>query len=670
MQLVRGRLGMLFRSLAILGFFVLGSLWVALTGFKSAPVILADEWIYRSQIAFMNPSDFSIPNYLYSWIYQISDLFETFYRGTQILNLLFFIGFSLVVYLFARLFADFWPSILLAFATLISPLGLFVGLQMPETPYFFFISLAIYCVVRSLFMTYDLARSRVLFIAGIIVLLAASFIKPHAVFFLFAVLVLTVFSEKPLGLSRPLTLCLMFGLGATWIGLKLGIGYLVGGPKGFAIFGEGYERSLIEQLFGEGVPQVELALSQASAPIAPAVQLNWLPLAVNFLLFLIVLGIIWFLAKETIDRAAFAPIQFVLLLTVIVSLIIMLFQIFITRSGDIHTDRFLGRHFEFLVPLLIAALFSRKSNVHRIGTKQVIAISVMAIALLVFPLAPYVPNLSDSSLLYGFTGNRWLFVVGLVALAFVVISRAKVVWIASTSLILSAVLAGVTQPLLAFRNSEQPVEKIVSSYRELSPESEIANIYSFRKQDAAAFLFLLNRDLGDYNIITKEAPLLDLSKIDRSKQTLVIGNIEVANGGEFVMLDFGYGRLFPSMNEKIPGQRTYQEQFEIESAAPEPTQNAYGLVLRKDSTLVLQRTFQPGEKIKIALVGHDERYGGETVVFSLGGEKLALQIPQFSQLQEFYLQFPNGTASNELSLNLEGQEIEFTLAQVAWHQGN
>ena len=663
-------MGKLSRSLTISGIFILGSLWLVWTGFKSAPVILADEWIYRSQIAFINPADFSIPNFLYSWIYQASDLFENFYRGTQVLNLLFFVGFSFVVYLFARLFADFWPSVLLAFATLISPLGLFVGLQMPESPYFFVISLALYLVVRSLFFASEVAQSRILFISGIAVILLASFIKPHAVFFLFAVLTLTVFYGEGLGFSKPLRISLIIVCGTIWVGLKLGIGYLIGGPKGFAIFGEGYEKSLFEQLFGLGLPQVEVALTSASAPIVETVSINWLPLGINFLLFIIVLGAIWFLARKTFDQAAFIPIKYILFLTGILAIVILLFQIFITRSGDIHTDRFLGRHFEFLLPLLLATLLGRKSKVVRIETQQVLVIGLLLAALLVFPLAPYSPNLSDSSLLYGFTGNRLLVVMGLAVLAFIVISKTSPVWVAGTTLILSLVLSALTQPLLAFRNSVQPVEKVVAGYRELSDSSEIPNIYSFRKQDAAAFLFLLNRGLGGYTVITKEQPLLELSALDRSNQTLVIGNVEVVRGGEFVTLDFGYGRLFPSESKEIQGQSKYQEQVEVLSVTPEPNQNAYGLVIRENTSFSLPRVFQPGERIKISLVGHDERFGGETVSFSLGGEKLALQIPEFSQLQEFYLEFPNGSPSNQLDLSLEGQQVNFTLAQLAWHRGD
>lgn len=648
----------------LLGLMTLGSAWVILTGFKSAPVILSDEWTYRSQIAFLSFNEFSIPNYLYSAIYGITTFFENFYLATQILNLFFFLGFSLVLFLAARLFTDFWPAALLAFGVLISPLGLFVGLQMPDAPYFFFVSLAIFALLKSLFFSKTYNQYLALFFGSVATFLAASFVKPHAVFFLLCSLILAlIFRPKELvTLSRSLAISVICGV--AWIALKLGIGFMVGGPKGFAIFGEGYERALFERLFGLSLPTKNLA-SGLTVAIGTQEGFNWLPLIINFAIWFAILGGAYFIVRNRKDPVSQQPTFFMLGIISGVSAIILAFQVFVTLSGDIHTDRMLLRHFEFVFPMLLATLLSRQNFSNRNAKSNPVVLVAILAALFLFPLAPYSPNLSDSVLLYGYTGNRFLFVILLALVALSWFYAKKTIWVSSGIVVLSFLGSALSQPQLAYRNEYSQIEQTVDSYISLEAADSIPVIVSYRKQDAASFLFLVNRGLGSYSVATRNDELIDLGALDRTKDYLIIGNLEVLGGEGFVALEPGYSRLYPALGSQVEGQSLFQSGLEVSSVAPIPTQNGYGPIIRSNSVIRLQEPLSPGERLKLSLLGHDESFGGETLVISLGGQRLSLAIPRFAEIQEFYLEFPNSAPSDVLELDLGGQVYEFTLVELS-----
>lgn len=644
----------------LLGLMTLGSAWVILTGFKSAPVILSDEWTYRSQIAFLSFNEFSIPNYLYSAIYGVTTFFKNFYLATQILNLFFFIGFCLVLFLAARLFTDFWPAALLAFGVLISPLGLFVGLQMPDAPYFFFVSLAIFALLRSLFFSKTYIQYLVLFLGSVATFLAASFVKPHAIFFLLCSLILAlVFRPKELvTLSRSLAISVICGV--AWIALKLGIGFMVGGPKGFAIFGEGYEKALFERLFGLSLPTTNLA-SGLTLAVGTQEGFNWLPLIINFAIWFAILGGAYFIVRNQLDPDAQRPTFFMLGIISGVSAIILAFQVFVTFSGDIHTDRMLLRHFEFVFPLLLATLLARHNVLNSWTKSNPVVLAGILGAVFLFPLAPYSPNLSDSVLLYGYTGNRFLFVLLLAVVALAWFFAKKAIWVASGMVVISFLGSVLSQPQLAYRNEYSQIEQTVDSYVSLETGASIPVIVSYRKQDAASFLFLLNRGLGSYSVSTSNDELIDLGALDRTEDYLIIGNVEVLGGEGFVTLEPGYSRLYPALGTRLEGQTIFQNGLEVSSVVPNPPQNGYGPVIRSNSVVRLQEPLSPGERLKLSLLGHDESYGGETLIINLGGERFSLAIPRFTEIQEFYLEFPNSAPSDELELDLGGQDYEFTL---------
>jgi hypothetical protein len=655
------------QGIYLAGLILLGSLWVVWTGFKSAPVVLADEWIYRYQAAFQEASEFSIPNYLYSSIYGLASLFPDFYRAVQVFNLIFFIAFVIVVYFFARLFAEFWPSALLSFATLVSPLGLFVGLHMPESPYYFFVGLALLLFTKALVLSASKKAFFLFLVSSFLVLLASSFIKPHALFFLAGLLLaLVLWSPRNL-LTRVQSSILALGVGVSWIVSKLGIGYLIAGPNGLVIFGEGYEKTLFDQLLGRGVEVRQLALGESVAAAPATLPFDYLPLAGNFALLGVILAVAGYLGvRMTPNAKAMRGLLVVITLFAVLSLVILFFQVLITRAGDSHADRMLLRHFEFIAPFLLAPVLVPGVQTGKAGLQRnaVMASLVGLFALLLFPLGSYNPSISDSTMLYGFTGSRIaIALVVLLALILAFFSKFQI-RNALSAVAVMALLSVMSQPLLSFRNSPLPVERAVEAYELVSLDSEIPQIYSFRKQDAAAFLFLLNRGMGDYVVVSAENSILDLESVSIATPVVVLGNIEVANGGHYALIEEGYTRFYNLDSQPQLAQREFPEKLELVSISPYPNQNSYGPVIKSDTIIELIRPINPGDTVRLTILGHNESTGGETVAFSLGGESSTLQLPEFSTASVFNLQFQNSAESNLLEVRLNGQNLEFTLSAL------
>lgn len=325
------------------------------------PTVMQDEYVYSMEARQTALSELAYPNYLFAAIYgQTSQCGVMFYSCTKTLDVLFYAGFAFVVFLFARLYLDRVFSFFIALATLMAPIGVYAGLFMPESMYFFFAGLSLYLLAR-LKTTSSWIE---VFLAGIVLGLTA-LVKPHAIFILLAAVIfigiLFWFQQqryKNIGITTGIY------VGGFFIA-KLGLGFALAGPSGLTILGPNYTNSLnnfIDNLFSQGESLVaagtEIFIAQeesgpglfstliAQAGYQSAAMLILIPAALAVFFAVMISN---YKNKEIIAvPGLWLPMIVLLVMIPVVSG----FATLVTLGGDDHSTRLLLRYYEFLVPFI------------------------------------------------------------------------------------------------------------------------------------------------------------------------------------------------------------------------------------------------------------------------------------------------------------------------------
>lgn len=345
------------------------------------PAVMQDEYIYSMQARKVPLAELDYPNYLYSLVFSSTNACGiNFYSCAKNLNLVFFAGFVAIIFLLTLSFLGKWWAFGLSIATLLSPLGAYTSLFMPESMYFFFALIAVVALWwaswKSVWWHYLLA--------GVAIGLT-SLVKPHALFLAggAALFLLLVFWRK----WREFAISLgSYVLGT--LGTKFLVGFLIAGPSGLTFFGSSYTSSLnvfTDNLQGSGLPEglsasSEFLMAEGEAQSNPLVeflgmaiyQFGWQSAAVLLIagaLISVVVGALRVAvstgtnATEMQEQKARRFAQLVLISLGSMVLVIAAFAAMVSLLGDDHSNRLLLRYYEFLIaPLAIAALTLAKQN--------------------------------------------------------------------------------------------------------------------------------------------------------------------------------------------------------------------------------------------------------------------------------------------------------------------
>lgn len=329
------------------------------------PAILQDEFIYTyssRRIGFWDQAPaYDFGNYLFNVIYS-STLFcgDAFYTCGKVLNLIFFSGFVFVLFLIALRFLNFWWALGVAAAVYLSPVSVYVSMYLPESLYFFLISCSVLLVVLAL--ESDSWRSWL--VAGAF-LGAAGLAKPHALISLMAFgLFIFIYSIGKRPFFKPLLVRGLSVLGG-YLAIRVGLGFLLAGPKSLNVFGAYGASTGVGELVGTvatGSVQETTTLVGAG-PVEGALGLFPLQLLTHGYTLVSLLGAaiaalilvtIRIAAKgEATPKEAFA--LFVLIWLGVMVISIVLFTGWITGQGDDHTTRVLLRYYDFLFPIVALA---------------------------------------------------------------------------------------------------------------------------------------------------------------------------------------------------------------------------------------------------------------------------------------------------------------------------
>ena len=322
------------------------------------PVILGDEYIYSVNSRLVSPwgepveGDYS--NYLFNALYSPTNLCgDAFYQCAKGLNGLFFFGFILVLFIVALKVLPRWWSLFFSAAISVSPLSVYTSMFLPETLFFFSVSLILMAVLRAMQESSYKSWALVGILIGV-----ASLVKPHAWLTAVAVGILLTISSFGFSSSRLVRLVQnVASISIAAILTRLLLGVLIAGPKAVGFFGAYLSVDVINS-----AGEVDLDSGAiGTGPLNGALSL--FPQQFGFHLFAItaligvalvglILGVISLLKGRDLDtKLSLALVAFIWLATLMTE--IVLFTGWVTGGGDDHTTRILLRYYEFLIPIAL-----------------------------------------------------------------------------------------------------------------------------------------------------------------------------------------------------------------------------------------------------------------------------------------------------------------------------
>lgn len=358
------------------------------------PAILGDEYLYSinaRKAAPWDPSpagDFS--NYLFNLVYSSTNLCgNAFYTCGKLLNLIFFVGFLTVVFMIAKRYLNYWMAFTFTIFAGLSPLSVYTSMFLPESMYFFFLSLVLAAVLKAA----DTFAWRDWAVAGALVGVT-SLVKPHA--WLSAIAIGVFLVVVGISNSKHRFVPLLKAIGAISLGAILGriiIGFLVAGPKALGFFGQYVNlTALLSAEEPASNPESSAVAATGGGPLQgvadlflPQAQIHaFTVLALMGLCVLVLLQVPFKLRKgqEASSSNIFGLLALIWLITMVIE--IVMFTGWITGSGDDHTTRVLERYYDFLfvfVPLAsLTVVLQRDVNptplVIRLGLGALILIAI------------------------------------------------------------------------------------------------------------------------------------------------------------------------------------------------------------------------------------------------------------------------------------------------------
>lgn len=321
------------------------------------PAILGDEYLYSLNSRHAEPwaaspaGDFS--NYLFNLVFSATNLCgDSFYACAKGLNSGFFVLTVLVTFAIARKYLPTTISLALSFLAGLSPLSVYTSMMLPESMYFFALSLVLLSITWALDRPLDpVVWSRVGFFLGL-----ATLVKPHA--WLTSIGIAIFILVASLGTGRQLprfaiqSLIAFFGVAAL---SRVVIGLLTAGPKALGFFGIYLNSSIVGEFV---LPEDSIGTTQSAVgttPLNGALSLFWSQLQIHSVTTASLMSISFIglvvaalsVAKSRSIRGIHGLGLFLLIWGLSMMIAVVLFSGWITGGGDDHSTRVLLRYYEF-----------------------------------------------------------------------------------------------------------------------------------------------------------------------------------------------------------------------------------------------------------------------------------------------------------------------------------
>ena len=423
---------------------------------ETLPTVMQDEYVYLVQAVLRPISENEFGNFLHSFVYSNVTAFgDDFYLATKVINTIFLVLFVLSVLVTSRKYLPSWAGAPMGILTTLGATSLYSSVFMPETMFF---ALAGWAVALFTFGWESKGGRKIAWFSAAITLAAlAGLTKPHALFLVFGVLafVILMMFLKRISIREGGLLALAFIGG--YVGLKLGLGYILAGPAGLSILGPAYESSLSTFIFGlqafnsgamtASAGAINPASTQGAASFFAFILIQILILTIAFSF--MTMGLPAFLVRPLNKLTDFQ------LLTITVTLVYVVavagFTAFVSFTGDDHSNRILGRYFEFLIPfVLISSLVEIEKRVPIFGPRRVALVASIPVLAVAWWLTAGRAQLmlADSAVLLGSFRTQllpWLVIAAFSMVLFVAIDRSKhLTAIAISSVLLASTVIGLS----------------------------------------------------------------------------------------------------------------------------------------------------------------------------------------------------------------------------------
>ena len=153
---------------------------------------MSDEYNYSKYSRLLPLADAIAPSYLYLAIYRATNLCgDGFYDCAKLFNALFFVASAPLIYLTARRTCTKSVSSIVALLALLGPVNSYTAYYMPEALFFFSFWLLTWFILR---LDHS-SSSKSWCFAGILLGLSA-LVKPHALFFLPAIVLYILYVSR------------------------------------------------------------------------------------------------------------------------------------------------------------------------------------------------------------------------------------------------------------------------------------------------------------------------------------------------------------------------------------------------------------------------------------------------------------------------------------------
>lgn len=663
-----------YQTHVIVGGLVLAFVWLQARVQSILPAVMQDEYIYSMQARKIPLAELDYPNYLYSLVYSSTNACGiNYYSCTKNLNLFFFAGFVAVIFFLTLYFLGRWWAFGLSLATLLSPLGAYTSLFMPESMYFFFALLSVVALWwasrKGLWWQYQIAGSLV----GLTAL-----VKPHALFLAAgAVLFILVVHFKA---WKQFGIAVASYVGGTLV-TKFAIGVLLAGPAGLTLFGSNYTTSLTnftEDLRGSGVPE-GLSASGAVYAAAPGgsnllvdfvgqtiFQIGWQSAAVFLLtggLLAVLLGSFKVANSKELDLVQADAKRFGQLVLISLGsmvLVIGAFGAMVTLLGDDHSNRLLLRYYEFLIaPLAIAALAAAKnSSKGNLITRLVAGSTTLIGAVAFWVWFPSLrPQFADSPIMMGVTASEFsgaLAVAIVLALGVAAFLNSNLRFLVLGSItIFSLVFFGFSSVnrLHAQASTISPIDSAGIFARDYLASADPATIHfvGTNRQLTLASIFWMDKPDVRFTLAAPFAPVAAESLPAGTEWVMTFSGATVDVTPRFAINGEGWSLLNVSSSDKHFFNQSMQNTPIEAVTGLGPITNWGQWVQGERATITFKELVPAGSQMQMqVLVG--AAGGGQRIEMRFGDGVTFVDLPEAGNIATVNLDFKNTLPAQEIEI--------------------
>ena len=360
--------------------------------------VLIDEYSYVLDAHYRGLVEAYYPNHLFQLVYSVTKVCgPEFYSCARGINAFFVVASGIVIYGLAKYISGKkWMATIVLLGAVFGSFGTYTAYFMPEAIFNFFMVLFFFGLVR--FGNSD----RILVWAALgTVLGIASLAKPHALFVIPALLIYIFMATRATKTSYLLQAFKRLGIFLTAVLVsKLGIGYLLAGPKALSLFGS-YGGVTIDSNFVSSSADLVGSTLLAESTLANVLVTSW----GQTLMMIMILGVSMavaitsLLSSWTKDSEYFLANRFRTLFAI--SLLNMmavaaLFEAWLSLTNWMHT-----RYSSYLIPLALVVLveaIARTDVGNKKLTKRIVVgiFTVLSAIALITAAMPYGANWIDA----------------------------------------------------------------------------------------------------------------------------------------------------------------------------------------------------------------------------------------------------------------------------------